>query len=109
MPPTPIWKMRSLLFWLTCAPAGHESEAMPVVMTAPDLRKLRRVTGEPERELDWMFMVIRRSSCMDAASAQAELCWSEFPACSRKQTERWSIAATDDEECFGPTAPKLRQ
>src|SRR5262245_37954704 len=75
MPPTPIWKMRSLLFWLTCARAGHESEAMPVVTMAPDLRKLRRVTGEPVRELDWvfMFMVMWPSSCMARPAPQAKL------------------------------------
>jgi hypothetical protein len=38
--------MRSLLFLLTCARASDESEAKPAVSTAPDLRKLRRVTGE---------------------------------------------------------------
>jgi hypothetical protein len=46
MPPTPIWKMRSLLFLFTCALAGSESDARPAVTIAPVLRKLRRVTGE---------------------------------------------------------------
>src|SRR5262245_1510831 len=75
MPPTPIWKMRSLLFWLTCARAGHESEAMPVGAIAPALRNLRRVAGEPVRELYWAFMcrVMWPPSCMARPAPQATL------------------------------------
>src|SRR5262245_56007622 len=58
-PPTPIWKMRSLLFLLTCARAGSESDAIPAVTITPVLRKLRRVTGEKEGGCCFMFIMAR--------------------------------------------------
>src|SRR5688572_5263018 len=55
--------MRSLLFLLVCARAARPSEAIPVVRTAPVLRKCRRVTGErlEEGTLGFEFMVRKRS------------------------------------------------
>ena len=38
-----MWKMRSLLFLFTAARPRSESDAMPAVRIAPDLRKVRRV------------------------------------------------------------------
>lgn len=50
MPPTPIWKMRSLLFLLVCARADQESDATPAVRMAPFRKKVRRVMGEADAE-----------------------------------------------------------
>src|SRR3954468_21166095 len=45
-PPTPMWKMRSLLFLLVSARALRERDESPAVRIAPVRRKWRRVTGE---------------------------------------------------------------
>src|SRR3954463_11848670 len=50
--------MRSLLFLLTWARAGSESAATLAVRIAPVLRKVRRVTGEVEKEGDFVFIVV---------------------------------------------------
>ncbi len=61
MPPTPIWKMRSLLFLLTCARADSGRDARPAETIAPVRRKLRRVIGENEGTGCFVFIMARRN------------------------------------------------
>ena len=66
MPPTPIWKMRSLLFLLICARPGQASAARPAVRTEPVRRKVRRVTGEMEEETGGVFIMCKQHNTRSA-------------------------------------------
>ena len=73
MPPTPICKIRSLLFLLSREQTAHESEATPAAMMAPDLRKVLRVTGEPGSDVCFDFnLVIRYHAGMEGREVKFE-------------------------------------
>src|SRR6266498_3186426 len=106
MPPTPIWKRRSLLFWLTWARAAQENEATPVVTMAPVLRKLRRLTGEPERDVDFVFMVNHTDNAGSARHHKQKSV--RFPALTLQRLKRATAAEcpqNQNNECPGSLAP----
>src|SRR6185436_20931546 len=80
--------MRNLLFWLICARAGQERAARPAVASVPVWRKLRRVTGEREMEVGFVFMVSRaimhgRSRASSKSLHEQDL---------MRKNERWELA-----------------
>src|SRR6185503_6717053 len=90
MPPTPIWKMRSLLFWLICARAGKERAASPAVASVPVWRKLRRVTGEPENEVGFVFMVMVNHAIMHGQGLASSKSLDERDLMRWKQRLDWA-------------------